>query len=105
MQNWRSFCEKWGKYYPRIKQLWEEPRYDLYFTYLGYDYRVQSMLYSTNWVERLNRDYKRTSRMRGALPNADATILLLGYVAMTRSAYQRKVPKLNYERDKFKWAE
>lgn len=105
MQSWRSFCEKWGKYYPSIKQLWEEPRYDLYFTYLGYDYRVQSMLYSTNWVERLNRDYKRTTKMRGALPNAEATILLLGYVAMTRNAYQRKVPKLNYERNKFKWAE
>jgi transposase-like protein len=60
------------------------------------------MLYTTNWIERLNRDYKRTTRMRGALPNPQATILLLGYVAMTRTAYNRKIPKLDYEK-KFKW--
>ncbi|GIV42344.1 MAG: hypothetical protein KatS3mg034_1654 [Vicingaceae bacterium] len=63
------------------------------------------MIYSTNWIERLNRDYKRTIKMRGALPNAEATILLLGYVAMTRNAYQRRLPKINYETRKFKWDE
>ncbi len=40
--------------------------------------------------------------MRGALPNPQATTLLLGYVAMTRTAYNRKIPKLDYEK-KFKW--
>ena len=48
------------------------------------------MIYTTNWIERLNRDYKRTTRMRGALPSPQATILLLGYVAMTRKAYERE---------------
>lgn len=80
-------------------------RSNLYFTYLGYDYRIHNMIYTTNWIERLNRDYKRTTRMRGALPNAEATTLLLGYVAMTRSAYERKIPFLNYENKKFKWSD
>ena len=35
----------------------------------------------------------------------EATILLLGYVAMTRSAYHRKIPKIDYEQDKFRWEE
>ena len=83
----------------------ENERYKLNFTYMGYDYRTHNMLYSTNWIERLNRDYKRTTRMRGALPGPDATILLLGYVAMTRSAYQRKIPKIDYEQNKFQWEE
>lgn len=104
-QMWKEFTDKWGKHYPSIKRKSETERMELYFTYLKYDYRVQSMLYTTNWIERLNRDYKRTTRMRGALPNPEATILLLGYVAMTRSAYQRKIPKLNYENKKFKWEE
>ena len=43
--------------------------------------------------------------MRGALPNPEATILLLGYVAMSRNAYQRKIPKINYEKDKLRWEE
>ena len=92
-ERWGNFCRKWGHYYPSIKRMAEDHRYKLYFTYLDYDYRIHNMIYSTNWIERLNRDYKRTTRMRGALPNAEATILLLGYVAMTRSAYQRKLPK------------
>ena len=104
-ERWVSFCHKWGRYYPSIKKMVEDPRYKLYFTYLDYDYRIHNMIYSTNWIERLNRDYKRTTRMRGALPNPEATILLLGYVAMTRNAYQRKIPKINYEKDKLRWEE
>jgi hypothetical protein len=33
--------------------------------------------------------------MRGALPNPDAAILLLGQVALSSKAYDRKIPKLN----------
>lgn len=36
--------------------------------------------------------------MKGALPNPQATILLLGYVAMTRHVYPRKIPNSNYEK-------
>lgn len=104
-QRWMKFCQKWGRYYPSLQRMAEDQRYKLYFTYLDYDYRIHNMIYSTNWIERLNRDYKRTIKMRGALPNAEATILLLGYVAMTRNAYQRRLPKINYETRKFKWDE
>lgn len=100
-----SFCDKWAKLYPYFKRRKDNPRNELHFTYIGYDYRIRSMIYTTNWVERLNRDYKRTTRMRGALPNPDATILLLAGVSMTKKAYERKVPKLNDEKDKFKWEE
>ncbi|MCS7029798.1 MAG: transposase [Bacteroidia bacterium] len=100
---WQQFTEKWGRYYAGIKRMRDKERMEWYFTYLAYDYRIRNMLYSTNWIERLNRDYKRVTRMRGALPNPQSTILLLGYVAMTRKAYERKVPKLNYETGKFKW--
>ena len=55
------------------------------------------MIYSTNWVERLNRDIKRTTRIRGDLHNPEATKLLLASVAMRRKALQRKVPKLDFE--------
>lgn len=100
---WLAFTERWGKKYPSIKAMQFEGRYKRYFTYLEYDHRIQAMIYTTNWIERLNRDYKRVTKMRGALPDPKAAILLLGNVAMTRSAYERKVPKLNYEEKLFKW--
>jgi len=103
LRRWQDFTGKWGKTYPTIGRMGKRERMGWYFTYLEYDYRIQSMIHSTNWIERLNRDYKRTTRMRGALPNPDSVILLLGYVAMTRKAYERKIPRLDYEKEKFKW--
>jgi len=98
---WLEFIKKYEPKYPGFRRM-KTHRYRLYFTYLKYDYRIRSMIYTTNWIERLNRDYKRTTRMRGALPNVEATLLLLGYVAMNKKIYQRKVPKLNYEKS-FQW--
>ena len=66
---------------------------------------MRSMIYTTNWIERLNRDFRRTTRMRGAQQKVDAALLLLGGVAMDISCYQRKVPKLDYEKEKFNWEE
>ena len=100
---WINFIDKHSVKYPLLKKMKSE-RYRHYFTYVKYDYRIRSMIYTTNWIERLNRDYKRTTRMRGALPNPDATILLLGYVAMNKKAYKRKIPKLNYDKS-FQWEE
>lgn len=100
---WLAFTEKWGKKYPSIKAMQAEGRYKRYFTYLDYHQGIQSMIYTTNWIERLNRDYKRVTKMRGSLPDPKAAVLLLGNVAMTRSAYDRKVPKLNYEQRLFRW--
>lgn len=98
-----GFCAKWGRYYPYFKRQKTNPRIELYFTYIGYHYRIRSMIKTTNWIERLNRDFKRTTRMRGALPNPESTLLLLGGVARDKKAYHRKVPKLNLEKEKFQW--
>jgi hypothetical protein len=43
--------------------------------------------------------------MRGVMPDSDSVIFLLGKVSMTRSAYDRKVPKQDYEQKRFDWAE
>ena len=45
------------------------------------------MIYTTNWIERLNRDYKRVINMRGAMPNPQAVILLMGTVAQNADIY------------------
>lgn len=103
MEKFHLFCEKWSKHYPSFGDKITNERYRYYFTYLNYDYRIRSMIYTTNWIERLNRDYKRTTRMRGALPCIEAIILLLGYVAMTRNAYHFKVTLFLNEKQKFRW--
>lgn len=101
----KSFANKWSKKYPSVRRMADNPRYELYFTFLQYHPAVRSMIYTTNWIERLNKDYKRVTKMRGALPNSEAVILLLGGVAIGRSNYERKIPKLNYENTLFHWSE
>lgn len=100
---WESFCRKWGKYYNVFKNKLNNDRYIYYFTYLKYDYRIRSMIYTTNWIERLNRDYKRTTKMRGAMPNPESVLLLLGHVAMTRKYYEYKINNFKFESRYFKW--
>jgi|GEM_PF-6280926 len=68
--------------------------------YSKYDFGGQSMLHTTNRIELLNRDSQKTTRMKGALPNPETTILLLSIVAMTRSDFHRNLPKLNNENKK-----
>lgn len=104
-KRWEDFVGAWKKRYPSLKNYLDKPNYFAHFTYLNYHHKTRSMIYSTNWIERLNRDYKRTLRMRGVMPDSDSVIFLLGKVSMTRTAYDRKVPKLDYEQKRFDWAE
>ena len=102
LNKWKHFYEKWKHTYPFLKKK-NNDRIALYFTYMNYDVRIRNMIYSTNWIERLNKMYKRVTKMRGALPNTDAVLLLLCNVAMNVKAYDFPVTSFRFESEKFKW--
>ncbi len=105
MERWKEFCMKWKEYYPVFGNKMNNEWNVYYFTYLDYHYKIRSMIYTTKWIERLNRDYKRTTKMRGALPDPESTILLLRHVAMRRKSYEYKIPLFKMEDKKFRWEE
>ena len=86
-----NFVEKHKKSYPSLKSFSNE-RNAAYFTYLNYPISIQRMIYSTNWIERLNRDYKRVLKMRGAMPSAESVLFLMGSVAMEKEYKSYKYP-------------
>ncbi|MCB0801422.1 MAG: transposase, partial [Bacteroidales bacterium] len=92
------FCSKWGEDYRVIKRLGNDPFYRYYFTYLNYHPRVQSMIYTTNWIERLQRDFRRVLRMRGAMPTEESVIVLMAKTAMDKKAYFRALPGIERDR-------
>jgi len=49
------------------------------------------MIYTPNWIERLNKDFRRVLFIRSSMPDEDSVITLLGSVAMEKKAYKRKV--------------
>lgn len=98
-QAFTKLCDHWeGQYnYRFFSRIKDDPDYSHAFTYLNFDPRVQSMLYTTNWIERLNRDFRRVTRMRASMSGEESVITLLGFVAMDKTAYRRKVPKLEHD--------
>lgn len=93
----KQFLLKWAEKYPALKNT--ANRYDLglYFTYLSFDVRVRKMIYTTNWIERLNKAFKRTLKVRNALPSVEAVITLLGYTAMEMQDKTYKYPVSNFK--------
>ena len=87
-------CDRWGKDYRAIKLLRNNADYKAYMTYLNYAPEIQSMIYTTNWIERLNRDFRRVTRMRTAMPNEESVLILMGSVAMENKAFDRALPNI-----------
>jgi len=92
-EKFKEFITRWQKSYPVLKRYCHD-RYRFYFTYFKYEREIRGMIYTTNWIERLNRDYKRVINMRGAMPNPQAVILLMGTVAQNADIY--KYPIYNF---------
>jgi len=100
-ERWTGLCEGWGKDYRSIKKMAGDISYKYYFTYLQYHPAIQSMIYTTNWIERLNRDFRRVLRMRGAMPNEESVLVLMGKVSMDKEAYNRELPGIDKDETLF----
>lgn len=98
-QRLTDFAERWGSHYRHIRKLATRQDLHYYFTYLDYERRVQSMIYTTNWVERLNKSFRRSLKIRNALPNPDAALLLLSKVAVDQEDGAFGYPIYNFKFD------
>jgi transposase-like protein len=98
---WEGLCRKWGSDYRSIKNMLDQIDYKDYFTYLDFHPQIQSMIYTTNWIERLNKDFRRVLRMRGAMPNEESVLVLMGKTAMDKSCYQRCLPRVDLDQKLF----
>ena len=78
VRNLKSVLRKWVKTYPHLKHTLSRDDLDTVFTYLHFNYRIRRMIYTTNWIERLNKSFRRTLKMRNALPSPRAAITLMG---------------------------
>lgn len=96
-----ELINKWKKRYPSFSR-YQIPIYRLYFTYFDFHPAIRRMIYTTNWIERLNRDYRRVTKMRAALPSPESVLFLLGSVAKHQKAYQYQVSNLKIEGKLFK---
>lgn len=99
LQRIDGMVDRWGKHYPHIAKLRQREDLHYYLTYLDFHPQVQSMLYTTNWIERLNRSFRRTLKIRAALPSSQAALLLLSKVAVDQESGKFDYPIYNFKFD------
>ena len=73
-------------------------RLALHFTSLKYNYNIRPMIYTTNWIERLNKTFKKSLKVRGAL----AGLILLYGVATEMSCYNYPITAFVHEQQHFR---
>jgi len=81
-KNLTLFLNKWSKKYPHIVRQFDDFDIDSYFQYLDFPAPIQRMIYTTNWVERLNKGVRKTQRIRNSFPNPESALNLVGAYLM-----------------------
>ena len=76
-QRLSAFIDKWSTHYPRIRRQLPEEKWSYYAAYLAYPFSVRRMLYTTNWIERLNKEIRKVIRHVNSFPNAEAALNLV----------------------------
>jgi putative transposase len=89
------FDEKWGQRYPMIAASWRQ-RWEHIVPFLALPAELRRAVYTTNSIENLNRQIRKSIKTRGHFPDEQAATKLI-YLAIQRS--ERKVaPRLPLDR-------
>jgi len=101
VETFKSFILSWANKYPALRATAQRDDVELFFTYLNYDYRVRRMIYTTNWIERLNKAIRRTTKVRNALPTPEAALNLIAFVGMDmeQGVYSHSIQNFIFEKN------
>jgi len=71
-----EFENKWGKQYPAMVRSWKK-NWDGLSTFFNYHPEIRSIMYTTNSIEGFNRQIRKATKSKGALPSPRALYKLL----------------------------
>jgi transposase-like protein len=66
-----SFTGKWSSKYPKVTKSWHEDKNEL-FTFFKYPSSIRRSIYTTNWIERTNKEIRKRTKTTNSLPNIKA---------------------------------
>lgn len=93
-----EFLKKWKVKYPGFKNSFKEGNIEYYFTYIKFDTRVRRMIYTSNSIENLNRQVRKTTKNKLSFESPER---LLDYVFMVIKEFEEKnymkYPVSNYK--------
>jgi len=71
MERLIEFKEKWGKEYPSAVRSWEE-NWDILATFFAYPPEIRRIIYTTNIIEGLHRQFRKVTKTKSIFPNDDS---------------------------------
>ena len=88
--NCPNYCShiinKWKPKYPQISRHFNDETIDYYFTYISYDKEVRRMIYTTNSIENLNKQIRKSTKNKLSFEKYDR---LLDYVFMVIKDFEQ----------------
>lgn len=81
------FLEKWKAKYPNFKNYFKEGNIEYYFTYIKFAPSIRRMIYTTNSIENLNRQIRKTTKNKLSFESPDR---LLDYLFMVIKEFEEK---------------
>jgi len=66
-----QFKEKWGKAYPSCVKSWED-NWDILSTFFAYPTEIRRIIYTTNIIEGLNRQFRQITNNKPSFTNDDS---------------------------------
>ena len=81
-QNLRDFAERWQKQYPSCVKSWEE-NCEVLSTFFEYPLEIRKIIYTTNIIEGLNRQFRQITKNKPSFTNDDSLRRML-YLASQR---------------------
>lgn len=80
--NLAEFKEKWSKSYPTCVKTWED-NWEILSTYFAYPPEIRKIIYTTNIIEGLHRQFRQITKNKPSFQNDDSLRKML-YLAIQK---------------------
>ena len=98
LERFDEFKQKWQKKYPKLISSWEK-KLDNLLTFLDFPVGIRRFIYTTNQLERLNKEIKRRTKIIESF-STEASLEKIVYFILKEEAdkySRRKMPNFSKE--------
>jgi len=85
---------KWGKKYPLVINSWQS-KWDNLSVYFKYPSDIRKVIYTTNIIESVHRQFRKLTKTKGAFPNENSLMKLL-YLGIKNASKKWTMPVRNW---------
>lgn len=86
--------EKWGEKYPIVIKSWRN-KWENLSVYFKYPADIRRVIYTTNAIEAVHRQFRKLTKTKGAFPNENSLLKLL-YMGIQNASKKWNMPIQNW---------